>query len=108
MTSDTIKLGETYDLSVTVNDADGDPITLDGTYSAAYRVNTAIDASGTDIALAAMTIADGKATASIDTGATGWATGIYYYDVRITDPDGHDYWSETIKLNVVPRITAAS
>jgi hypothetical protein len=70
MTSDTIKLGETYDLSVTVNDADGDPITLDGTYSAAYRVNTAIDASGTDIALASITIADGKATASIDTGAT--------------------------------------
>ncbi len=98
MTSDTIAYGETYDLSVTVKDSDGDAITLDGTYSASYRFTNSCKTGGTEIAAGSMTISDGVATASIDTGDAGWSPGIYFYDVRITDPDGNEYVSETIQL----------
>ena len=98
MTSDEIAYGETYDLSVSVKDADGDLVTLDGTYSAKYRFTNSREAGGTEIAAGVMTIADGVATASIDTGDEAWSPGIYYYDIRITDPDGNEYVSSMIQL----------
>ena len=98
MISDEIAYGETYDLSVSVKDADGDLVTLDGTYSAAYRFTDSREVGGTQIAAGSMTIADGVATASIDTGDDPWVPGIYYYDVRITDPDGNEYVSSMIQL----------
>lgn len=100
MISDEIAYGETYDLSVTVKDADGDLVTLDETYTAVYRFTNSRETGGTQVAAGSMTIADGAATASVDTGDEGWSPGIYYYDVRITDPDGNEYVSEMIQLAI--------
>lgn len=106
MKTDSITWGETYDIEVSVNDENGDPITLDGTYQAACRIAKTI--GGAAIAEPPMTIADGKATATIDTGDAEYTARTYYYDVRITDPDGADYWSEPVKLTLVNRTTPAS
>ena len=100
MENDQIRWGESYDLSITAQDADGNAIALDETWSGKYRVLTG-NGSGTEIEAGALAIADGVATATIDTGAGQWIPGIYYYDVRLTDPDGYEYPSETVRLRVV-------
>lgn len=100
MTSDAIAYGESYDLSISVKDSDGAAVTLDGTYSAVYRFTDSREVGGTEIAAGSMTIADGVATASIDTGDSPWVPGLYYYDIRITDPDGNEYVSEMIQLEI--------
>lgn len=100
MENDQLRWGESCDLSITAQDADGNVITLDETWSGKYRVLTG-NGSGTEIEAGALVIANGVATATIDTGAVGWAPGIYYYDVRLTDADGYEYPSETVRLRVV-------
>ena len=107
MTTDTIVWGETYDISISCQESDETPITLDGTWSAACCFTSA-KVGGTVIAEPTMTIAAGVATATIDTGDEEWAAGEYYYDVRLTDPDGNDYWTEPVKLRVLNRNTPAS
>lgn len=104
MTTDKIAHGESYDLEVKLQDQDGDDITLDGTYSAKYRFLTG-RGTGTEIAAGTMTIADGVATASIDTGDSSWTHGLFFWDVRITDPDGHEYVTEMVQLEVCDTIT---
>jgi hypothetical protein len=103
MKTDSITWGETYDISAQVKDAAGDPIALDETYQAACRVTRQV--GGPSIIDPAVTIAGGLVTASIDTGDEPWRAGTYYYDIRITDPDGHDYWSEPVKLTLRNRNT---
>ena len=98
MLKDKISYGETYDLSVSVCDSDGNAVTLDETYSAKYRFTDSRELGGTEIAAGDMVIADGVATASIDTGNTPWTAGIYFYDVRITDEEENEYVSEVIQL----------
>jgi len=95
--SDTIAYGESYDLSVVVEGLDPDVFALDDTYLVKYRF-TDSRVPGTEFAAGTMTIADGAATATIDTGDDPWTPGIYYYDIRITDPDGHEYVSQVIEL----------
>lgn len=106
MQTDTITWGETYDIAVTVNDGDGVAIVLDETYLAACRVSET--EGGTALVEPIMTIADGVATTTIDTGDSPWKARSYYYDIRITDPDGNDYWSEPVKLTLSKRTTPAS
>jgi len=106
MQTDSIKWGETYDLAVQAKDADGNALDLTG-WQAAARVVSARIGGGT-VAEPEMTIEGGTASCSIDTGAEGWAPGPYRYDVRFTDPDGNDYWSEPVKLILQNRDTPAS
>ena len=106
MTADTITWGETYDISLAAQDAVGAAITLDGTWSAACRI-TKNKVGGEVIANPAMTIAAGVATCQIDTGDAGWAAGVFYYDIRLTDADGNDYWTAPIKLTLTNRNTPA-
>ena len=107
MTTDEIKLGETYDISISAQDSDGAAITMDGTWLAACAF-TSDHVGGTVMAEPTMTIAAGVATASIDTGAAIWSVGDYFYDIRLTDPDGNDYWTDPIKLEIQTRNTPAS
>lgn len=107
MTSDSIKWGESYDLSISAQDENGDAVAIDDTWSAACRFVSQSDAA-TTVFEAEMTIADSAATISIDTGEAPWKPGVYLYDARFTDPDGHDYWTETIRLTLESRQTSAS
>lgn len=99
MITDEIAHGETYDIEVSAEGADDLAVTLDGTWGARFRVLSE-DVTGDEIAAGAMTIAEGVATATIDTGDAPWVPGTYYYDVRLTDPDGNEYVSDTVKLVV--------
>ncbi len=106
MATDIIIWGETYDLSVTAKDAAGAAVALDGTWAAACRVCASL--GGTLVLEPAMTITGGAAVASIDTGDEPWAPGTYIYDIRLTDPDGNDYWCEPVTLILKLRNTPAS
>lgn len=104
ITTDEIVWGETYDLSVSAKDVDDLTITLDGTWSAACRITK--DKIGGDVILnPTMTIADGVATTEIDTGDPEWCAGTFYYDIRLTDSDGNDYWSSPVRLILANRNT---
>jgi len=63
---------------------------------------------GTIIATPVMVISSGTASVTLDTGDSQWAPGVYYYDVRLTDPDGNDYWTEPVRLTLLERNTPAS
>ncbi len=108
MLTDTIKWGETYDISAQPVDADGEALVLDGTWSAAVRFVRGEYVGGEEVVSPEMTIAEGAATCTIDTGETAWSPGSYVYDTRFTDPDGNDYWSEPVLLVLENRNTPAS
>lgn len=101
--TDIIKWGETYDVSVTPQDANGDDIVMDGSWSAEMVVTTKL--GGPVFVEPPIAIVGGKAEVSIDTGDEPWAPGRYIYDVRLTDPDGHDQWTEPIVLILENRNT---
>lgn len=103
MQSDSITWGETYDISVQAKDGDGVPITLTESYQVACRVTLQI--GGNPIVDPLVSIVGGLAKASIDTGDEPWRPGTYYYDLRITDPDGNDFWSEPVMLTLNNRNT---
>jgi hypothetical protein len=107
MTTDTISWGETYDIALTAQDSDGAAVAIDATWAAACRI-TKDRIGGTIIAEPAMSIAGGQASCTLDTGDEGWGPGVYYYDIRLTDPDGNDYWTATIKLKLLDRNAPAS
>lgn len=107
MATDSIVWGETYDISVTAKDANGDAIAIDGTWEAAIRI-VRDRIGGPEIESGAMTIADNAATYSIDTGKAPWTADTYVYDIRLTDPDGNDYWCEPIELTLSDRVTLPS
>lgn len=107
MRTDTIFWGETYGLEATVSDANGDAITLDGTWSAACRV-TKGEVGSSMFFEPTVSIVGGKVTGEIDTGAAIWRPGAYYYDVRVTDSDGNDIWSEPVELVLRTRNTPPS
>lgn len=99
MLTDSIVHGETYDLTVTAKDPDGVVIDLDAGWSAACRVCSGT-VGGPTVADVAMTITDSTATGAIDTAAALEHGTKYYLDVRFTDPDGRDYWSDPWVLRV--------
>lgn len=106
MATTTIKQGEPYDISVQAKDGAGDPIVLDGDWTAAIRF--VIDRIGcAEKEAAPMVIAAGLATYSVDTET--WATGRYVWDVRLTNVvDTEDFWTDPVTLIIEPRITAAA
>lgn len=106
MTTVTITWGEQIDLSITAVDENGDPIVLDGTYSAACQF--ARSPGGRGFIQPPVSISDGAVQVDVDTRDEVWVPGVYYFDVRITDAGGVDYWSEPIKVVLDPRITPAS
>ena len=108
MTTDKLTWGETYDISITPQDADGNPVEMDETWQAACRVCKGSRPGGQTFLEPTMTIADGVASCSLDTGDEGWSATAYTYDIRVTDPDGNDYWTETIQLVLEKRNTPAS
>lgn len=102
MRIDTIKWGETYEINATVSDANGDAITLDGTWSAVCVVTKG--GVGNKVFFEpAVSIVGGAVVGEIDTGAEIWAAGTYYYDVRVTDSDGNDIWSDPVQLELETR-----
>jgi hypothetical protein len=102
ITTNEIVWGETYNISVSAKNAGGNAVTLDGTWSAACRISK--DFIGGDIVLnPTMAIAAGVATTSIDTGNAEFSAGTYYYDIRLTDPTGHDYWTDPVRLIIANR-----
>lgn len=107
MIKDTIKCGETYVIPAEARDGEGNTLVMDNTWSAACRI---ISKKTKAIVLdqVSMPIANGKASISLDTGNAPWAPGIYLYDIRITDPDGNDSWSEQIQVTMEPTITSKS
>jgi len=107
MNTDAIKHGETYGISVAAQDADGVAIALDGTWQAACRI-TRDRIGGPVIAEPAMTIAGGAASCELDTGDAEWSPGTYYYDIRLTDPAGNDFWTAAVKLKLLDRNAPAS
>lgn len=107
-TTDSATWGETYDLEAQAKDVDGVAIVMDGTWSAACRFTKA-RVNGETVLAEAMTIADGVATLEVDTGAAAFdEPGVYFYDIRLTDADGNDYWSEPVKLTLKNRNTLPS
>jgi hypothetical protein len=102
MSEDRIKWGETYDVTITAEDADGVAVPLTDEWQAAMRV-TRGRVGGEIVAEPAVSIADGAAVASIDTGDAGWVAGAYRYDFRLTDPDGNDFWTEAVSLTLENR-----
>lgn len=102
ITTNEIVWGETYNISVSAQNSGGNAVTLDGTWSAACRISK--DYIGGDVILnPSMTIAAGVATTSIDTGNAEFSAGTYYYDIRLTDPTGHDYWTDPVRLILANR-----
>jgi len=107
MPQDTIIQGETYDISVQIKDADGDPVVIDGTWLVACRF-TLQALGGPTVVEPTMIIAAGVATCSIDTGDAPWLPTTYFYDIRLTDPAGNDYWTDPVTLVLRTRNTPAS
>jgi len=101
---DSIVHGETYDISITPQDSNGDSVILDDSWSAAIRFSRLEDGRS-EVISEDMVIADGVASISFDTGDSPWEPGVLWYDTRLTDGDGHDYWSSKIKLTINSRIT---
>lgn len=99
---DSATYGETYNLEIEGKDENGDVITLDGTYSAVYRVTTRYG-GGVEVVTGSMTFSGGKAKADIETNAAGFTPGLFWLDVRFTDPGGNDYWSQPIRLTLYKR-----
>jgi hypothetical protein len=105
MTRDTISHGETYTLSANASDADGVAIALDETWLAACRICE--DCVGGPLAVdVTMAIVDGAATGSIDSAILEVRN--YFVDMRFTDEDGNDYWSDPWILIVRARNTPNS
>lgn len=104
---DTIYWGETYEISIAAQDASEASIPLDNTWQAACAISSG-RVGGPIVAEPTMTIAAGVATATIDTGEAEWSAGEFYYDIRITNPDGEDFWTDPVKLRILNRNTPAS
>ena len=107
MNTDTIVYGETYDINLTAQDSEGQDIVLDSDWSAAIRFTDCPNWT-TTLLEDSMVISDGVATSTYDTGEDPWKAGILYYDIRLTDVDGNDYWTEPVKLIIKNRITQSS
>jgi len=107
MQTDTIVHGETYGISIQIQGANEEDTPIDNTWQVACRI-TSQTIGGTIVAEPIMVIQDGVASCSIDTGDAPWVPTTYYYDIRITDPDGNDYWTEPVQLILRRRNTPAS
>lgn len=93
MTTTEIYWGETLIISGDPTTPGGSPIVLDETWSADCVI-TKNRIGGEVVARPVMAIMDGVPTTTIDTGDQVWTHGVYYFDIRVTDPAGNDHWSD--------------
>lgn len=110
METDSITWGALYTFQASGSSAlDGSvPFLFDETWSAAARVCTE-QVGGPTFADYPLTLTpEGGFSATVDTSEAPWTEGEYYYDIRITDASGVDYWSQPIKLILTPRCTPPS
>ena len=97
--TDTVVSGETYAISTSLLDAGGVAIPMGAGWSAACSV-CAGKIGGVSVATIPLTIANGVAAGSLDTDAT-LVVGRYYLDVRVTDPSGNNFWTDSWCLHIV-------
>ena len=97
METDRIKRGETFGFSAEFEDVDGNPVTVDETWSFGLRICKG-GIGGETAADVSIALVDGVLTGTYDT--EDLCSGEYYYDIRATDPDGNDEWSDPVKLIV--------
>jgi len=107
MITDSIVWGETYDLSVSAQDLNEDVVTIDDSWSAVCRFTSEANPNFTAFQ-SPMVISNNAASVAIDTGNPPWLPGVYFYDIRISDPDGNDFWSETVRLTLHNRLAPSS
>lgn len=104
MIEESITWGETYELEIEALDFAGEPIAINENWQIASRF-TRGRVGGQVVAEPELTVASGKPRLSIDTGDDAWKPGIYYYDIRLTNPEGDDQWTSPVKLNLATRNT---
>jgi len=102
--TDKVTWGKVYPVVIKLRDDQGDPVVFDNTWQVDVRIARGA-VGGELLPPPTVTIANGEATCSFDTDSPGWAPGDYYYDARITFPDGTDEWSEIVHLKLKNRIT---
>lgn len=107
MIKDSITLGMTYVIAAEAQDDAGARLVMDGTWAAACRI-IAKAGGATVLDQMSMPIVSGGARLEIDTGDAPWAVGVYLYDVRLTDPDGYDWWTDQVQLTLTGGITPKS
>ena len=103
------KVGETFSatIAVTIN---GNPqdLTVAGWSVTAQARQTAESTTAIDFTINASDLAGSEVTLELSaTDAADLIVGTYLVDVRIEDPDGTVYISDTYALTVDPAITAA-
>lgn len=104
MTTDYLKQGETLNLSITAKDSNGSGVALSG-YSAAMRI-CKDKVGGTTAADISLGISNDTITGSYNTNSLN--PNDYYYDIRLTDESGNDFWSAPVKMVILPRNTPSS
>lgn len=103
---DEMVLGHTAKRTIRATDGT-DPVVMDENWLAAATV-TKDKVGGTVVVNLEGSIADGAAVFEFDTSAAGWSEGIFFYDIRLTDDGGEDYWSQIVRLDVTARNTPPS
>ena len=102
MQSERIKRGETFSFSAEFQDLDGNPVSVDETWSFGLRICKG-GIGGETFVDVPVALTDGTLSGTYDT--EDMEEGVYYYDIRATDPDGNDEWSEPVKLTIDPTNT---
>ena len=107
--TDEIVWGETYDIKAEAKDAAGIIIPFGVGWAAAIRITQGRGPMrGPIVVEPAMTIVSGAVHCSIHTGDAPWVEGEYTYDIRFTDSEGNDYWSDPVALRLLNRNTPSS
>ena len=104
MTTDYLKKGSTLNINVSALDADGALVDLTG-YTAAMRICRDC-VGGTTTADVELSITDNVITGSYDTESL--EPNDFYYDIRMTDEAGNDYFSDPVKMVIMSTNTPAS
>lgn len=102
MESERIKRGETFSFSAEFLDVDGVAVPVDETWSFGLRICKG-GIGGETFVDVPVALVDGALSGTYDT--EDMLPGIYYYDIRATDPDGNDEWSDPVKLTIDPTNT---
>jgi hypothetical protein len=100
----TIRLskGERLSLRVTAK-TDGAPITLDSTWQVAAAITSTTGTAAIDMQ---PWVTGGKVEIDFDT--AGLTAGLHIMDLRFTNPDSRDQFSQQVKVQIDTTITAPS
>ncbi|MBB5351062.1 PAS domain-containing protein [Haloferula luteola] len=103
----TMKWGDPLEIALQLKDPDGEIIPMDETWRAVIGFSLTGDTSDPDFEFP-MVIEDGMAMTDLDTREEPFEPGVLYYDIRYTDPEGKDRWTETTRLTLEHRQASAS